>query len=213
MLIIMMIVSMGSLVAPRKHIVMIDLMIEDEVRPTAAPVPEVKPHAVTKKTSQPVMEKKPQPVMRSIQQPMRFIHEVQAEKQAPIPEPPVQKQEPAIRITEPFSQATDPVAGSPVKSRETQRKGYLKEQFFYIRDLVQKKAVYPRMAQRLSWEGNVAVSFLILADGTVRDIKVVTSSGKDILDKNAVEAVRNASPFPRPPVEVELRIPLTYKLM
>ncbi len=93
------------------------------------------------------------------------------------------------------------------------KSGYANEQFAYIRELVQKKAFYPRIAVRMEWEGKVEVSFVILSDGRAKDIKVAKSSGREILDNSAIEAVKLASPFPRPPATVELKVPVTYKLL
>lgn len=76
-----------------------------------------------------------------------------------------------------------------------------------------KKAFYPKIAVRMEWEGKVEVSFIILSDGGVKGIKVVKSSGREILDKSAMEAVKLASPFPRPSATVELKAPVSYKLL
>ncbi|MEK6652305.1 MAG: energy transducer TonB [Nitrospirota bacterium] len=37
-------------------------------------------------------------------------------------------------------------------------------------------------------------------------------SGITLLDRNAIETVKKASPFPRPPVEAQLLIPIKYSL-
>ncbi len=89
---------------------------------------------------------------------------------------------------------------------------YLREHFSYIVGVVQKHVSYPRVARQLGWEGRVVVSFVLLFDGSVRDVKVMQSSGRDVLDRNAVEAVRKAVPFPRPPAESQLIIPIVYRL-
>jgi len=89
---------------------------------------------------------------------------------------------------------------------------YLKKNFFYIRDLIQKNITYPRVARQMGWQGKVTVSFLILNDGRIIDIKVKQSSGKEILDNNAVETVKRASPFPPPPVKAEITVPVVYAL-
>jgi len=89
---------------------------------------------------------------------------------------------------------------------------YLKKNFFYIRDLIQKNITYPRVARQMGWQGKVTVSFLILNDGHISNIKIKQSSGKDILDNNAVETVKNASPFPPPPVRAEITVPVVYAL-
>jgi protein TonB len=81
-----------------------------------------------------------------------------------------------------------------------------------IRDRIQRGIAYPAMARTMGWEGKVVVAFLILPDGSVRNIRVVQRSGHEILDRVAVEAVRNASPFPRPPAEAEVITPVVYRL-
>jgi hypothetical protein len=48
--------------------------------------------------------------------------------------------------------------------------------------------------------------------GSAKDIKVMRSSGVDVLDKSAIEAVENASPFPKPPIEAQIIIPIVYRL-
>ncbi len=64
----------------------------------------------------------------------------------------------------------------------------------------------------MSMEGYVIISFLVCLDGNVKGIQVNKASGFSTLDDNAVQAVMKASPFPPPPVEVRIIIPITYKL-
>ena len=198
LLIIVTIFSVSSLIVPHRQIVRIDLTVEDKVQEATPPAPP-----------QPIAVKAPEPVKQQIQQPTPAVHEVQADKQAPLPEPVVQRQEPVREVISSVKPATSP----PVPPREPPQPGYSREQFFYIRDLVQKKAMYPKIAQQRSWEGQVVISFVVLSNGSATEIKVVNSSGRDILDRSAVEAVKSASPFPRPPAELELKMPITYKLL
>ena len=76
---------------------------------------------------------------------------------------------------------------------------YLKEQFTYISTIIFKRIKYPEEAQARGLQGKVLISFVILEDGNVKDIKVLNSSGSDMLDKNAVETVKASAPFPKPP--------------
>ena len=89
---------------------------------------------------------------------------------------------------------------------------YVKQHFAYIKELIEKEFVYPRIARRRGLEGKVVVSFVICKDGTVHEIKIVESSGHKILDKNAVACVNRAAPFPPPPTRAELVFPITYML-
>ena len=91
-----------------------------------------------------------------------------------------------------------------------QRKKYLKKNFAYIRDLIQKNAAYPKLARQMGWEGRVTVSFLISSDGNTKNIRIKQSSGIEILDQSSIEAVKKASPFPKPPSEAQIIIPISY---
>ena len=90
--------------------------------------------------------------------------------------------------------------------------GYLKANFSYIRDMIMKRMIYPEKAREMGWQGKVKVSFVISSDGFVKDIRILESSGIKILDRNAVETVEKASPFPRPPAAAQLIIPISYRL-
>jgi protein TonB len=89
---------------------------------------------------------------------------------------------------------------------------YLRANFTYIRDMIQKKVVYPTIARKMGWEGKVTVSFVIFSDGLTKDLRVMRSSSVEVLDKSAIEAVKDASPFPKPPAEAQIIIPIVYKL-
>jgi TonB family protein len=102
--------------------------------------------------------------------------------------------------------------GGDTHSFDVKRAKYLKANFLYIRELINKKVSYPIEARQKEWEGKVKLAFIILTDGSVRGIQLMQSSGYSILDKSAVEAVKNASPFPKPPAEAQIVIPIVYKL-
>lgn len=95
---------------------------------------------------------------------------------------------------------------------EGMKQSYLKEHFAYIRDIVQKKLGYPAIARKMGWEGRVIISFVVCPDGHARDITIREGSGIELLDKNATAAVQQAMPFPKPPAEAQLIIPINYSL-
>ncbi|MFA6147610.1 MAG: energy transducer TonB [bacterium] len=84
--------------------------------------------------------------------------------------------------------------------------------FAYVRDAIQRGIVYPAAARKMGWEGQVMVAFRLLPDGSVRDVQVVQGSGYAALDRGAIDAVRNASPFPRSPDGAKLITPVVYRL-
>jgi periplasmic protein TonB len=95
---------------------------------------------------------------------------------------------------------------------DAERIKYMKENFFYIKDLINRQVTYPKTARQMGWQGKVKISFFISSNGYAKGIKIVESSGVAVLDKNAIEAVKSSSPFPKPPVEAQLIIPISYQL-
>lgn len=75
---------------------------------------------------------------------------------------------------------------------------------------------YPAEARANHWEGKVVVEVVIRDDGEVVGIKISESSGRAILDQEALTVMRRASPLKlkhslkRP--SVTLLVPIIYKL-
>ncbi len=90
--------------------------------------------------------------------------------------------------------------------------GYAKGNYRYIRKRILQHLVYPPQALRMGLQGTVTLSFLIDREGRANDIRVIGSSGYDHIDQSALEAVRNASPFPPPPESARIVIPIGLKL-
>lgn len=76
---------------------------------------------------------------------------------------------------------------------------------------------YPRAAIDNSWEGEVVVLLTIGADGRIAALRLRTSSGYEILDRQALDMFRNAKPFVPLPrelrgVEFEVELRAIYSL-
>ncbi len=95
---------------------------------------------------------------------------------------------------------------------EMLRERYRREHFAYIRDLILEHLEYPAMARRMGWHGALAVSFVVQETGRAEKIRIVKSSGYEILDRNVAQTIREVQPFPKPPVKAELIIPVLYSL-
>ncbi len=109
--------------------------------------------------------------------------------------------------------ASKAIETSYTSSEEEQRQLYLKEKLSVISQIIQKNISYPPIARRMGWEGRVVLSIRLCTDGTVKEIKVLESSGYEVLDRNAVDTVRRvAGLFPKPPVEVVVKVPVNYRL-
>ena len=76
---------------------------------------------------------------------------------------------------------------------------------------------YPESARSDHLEGRVNVQFVLSADGIVKNIKIMKSSRHKRLDEAAIDAIKKASPFPRPPgflfkAPVTLSIDILFEL-
>jgi len=90
---------------------------------------------------------------------------------------------------------------------------YLREKLSIISSIVQRSITYPNIARKMGWEGRVLLSITLSEDGSLKDVKVLESSGYQVLDKNAVDTVKRvAHLFPKPPAEVIIKLPINYKL-
>lgn len=58
-----------------------------------------------------------------------------------------------------------------------------------LREELSKYFYYPASAQRKNWEGQVVLSFTIMPDGVIHEININKSSGYDVLDNAAIEAL------------------------
>ncbi len=82
---------------------------------------------------------------------------------------------------------------------------------------IAKHKQYPRIAQMRGWQGDVLLDLKLDGNGKVLSAAVQQSSGFDALDKQALEMVRKASPFPAPPEALRSRtfnitVPVSFKL-
>jgi protein TonB len=103
-----------------------------------------------------------------------------------------------------------PGPGTPATETAGQR--YLREQFAYIRERVMARLTYPPLARRQGWSGVVRVEFTIRDDGTIEDLRIVTSSGRSLLDRQALRAVQAAAPFPPPPAPAIIDLPVHFAI-
>jgi protein TonB len=90
---------------------------------------------------------------------------------------------------------------------------FLRERLSVISNIVQRHINYPPIARRMGWEGRVLVSFVLEPNGDIRDLKVLKSCGYEVLDKEALDAIRRSyREFPKPPVSVVVKLPINFRL-
>ena len=89
----------------------------------------------------------------------------------------------------------------------------------YINNVYKKiidAVYYPQDAKKAGWQGTVKLSLNINYDGTLKEVKLLQSSGYSILDQAALETVYRQAPYPALPEQVqqdELRveIPVAFR--
>lgn len=92
-------------------------------------------------------------------------------------------------------------------------KEFLNAHLGEIRGLLVQNLKYPKMAQKLKMQGEVRIAFTLGTDGSVEDIKIIESSGFDLLDDDARTLIeKTASKFPKPSKSVRISVPLNYVL-
>jgi protein TonB len=80
-----------------------------------------------------------------------------------------------------------------------------------------KHKQYPRIAQMRGWQGEAIVELQLDGNGKLKSKKIIQSSGYESLDKQALEMVEKASPFPAPPEALRgsnfsIKVPIPFKL-
>ena len=82
------------------------------------------------------------------------------------------------------------------------------EAMLRYQDMVKQKIEscrrYPPWAKKQGFEGTVHIKFTILSTGFTKNIKIIKSSGFNILDKEAISTIKRAQPFPPIPEEMKV---------
>lgn len=163
---------------------------------------------VQKKTTEPVkkeIEAKPvdaeayAPVPSAVSSVVSEVAEVKEKVSAPAESGVSVVKTPAVQTAEP--------ADADISS------AYRQANLQSIQSKIKGRLVYPMIARKNGWTGKVDVVFRLEKDGSVNHIRIAKASGFNILDSQAVEAVRSAAPFPAPPRPIELTLPVTFSLL
>jgi protein TonB len=74
-----------------------------------------------------------------------------------------------------------------------------------LKDRILTHWIYPLAAQRNLIQGSLLIVFRLDRGGNLIDCNIARSSGHDILDTHALEAIRSADPFPPFPEDIKVQ--------
>lgn len=86
-----------------------------------------------------------------------------------------------------------------------------------LADAISKYKQYPKIAQMRGWQGLIIIELQLNPQGGVIYSQIKKSSGYDVLDQEALEMIKRASPFPQPPEALRNKnftvlVPIAFKL-
>ncbi len=95
--------------------------------------------------------------------------------------------------------------GSNSNGSSTSKNKIISKYLSKIRIIIEKHKKYPLIARKRIIEGKVFLQFELMNNGTVKNIKILKSSGSIILDNAAKKAILSSTPFPEFPKMLKLK--------
>jgi len=177
--------------------------IPEPPKPIEPPKPEPIKEVIKPKVT-------PKPIAKPIEAPSPI-----AQEEAP-PPPAVDK---VIAVEPVIESKPEVIAPTPIETPTppVDMDNALNEYGGLLGRAIAKHKQYPKIAQMRGWQGDVMLDLKLDGDGNLLTAKVHNSSGHEALDKQALEMVRKASPFPAPPDALRNRtfnitVPVSFKL-
>jgi len=165
------------------------------------------PQTVPVETTEAVTTSEALPVVREAEAPL--TSPVMAETLSASPPEPTVVSRPVVEATQPAVRQL-PVRSAPATKVDY---GWLAEALW---SKVEQLKRYPHMARMNRWEGRVVLRVVIREDGHLLDLAVAESSGHSVLDQDALEILRQASPLklkhPLGKSQVVVQVPISYRL-
>jgi periplasmic protein TonB len=129
----------------------------------------------------------------------------------------------AISVAQPTPKEVAPAPPAETVSKipnivpQEQLTQHLESYSSLLANAIAKFKQYPKIAQMRGWQGTVIADLEIDSKGTVISIKIKKSSTYEVLDNEALEMIRKASPFPAPPESLRgknfnVLVPISFKL-
>ena len=158
----------------------------------------------------------PQPIKIETPQPIKKVEPIQKkitpiiDKNATSVAQPMPKEEVPPSPAETISKIPNIMPQEPVTQ-------YLESYSSLLANAIAKYKQYPKIAQMRGWQGTVIVDLEIDIKGAVISVKIKKSSTYEVLDNEALEMIKKASPFPAPPESLRgknfnVLVPISFKL-
>ncbi len=200
---------------------LLEITLAPKTEPQAQPDPVQPEPEVTKPKIEPKLKPEPKPVIKN--KPSPIVQETQPVVETPVITPPqeviavkpVAERPPPVQtipINEPVKEPPPPPAPSQAEiDNATGRYGNA------LWSAISKHKKYPKIAQMRGWQGETIIELELDGTGKLKSKKVVQSSGYEVLDKQALEMVEKALPFPTPPEALRnsnftITVPVPFKL-
>lgn len=124
-----------------------------------------------------------------------------------------------IAVTKPAAvpAVPPPVPSAPVSRPTTTDSAALAAYGRNLAGAVARHQRYPRLAQMRQWQGTALLQLELAADGQLQSVRVLSSSGHEVLDQQAVDMVRAAVPLPPLPASLAghsltVDVPVVFRL-
>ncbi|BFU93574.1 MAG: hypothetical protein NTNFB02_02960 [Nitrospira sp.] len=139
---------------------------------------------------------------------------------APVTEQAAVVHQPAVMQRESVTQSDFPLVEQKAVQHRVVQYRQVQADYGWLRDTLWKRIQelkrYPALARSNHWEGKVVVAAVIREDGTVVGLRIAESSGRPILDQEALSVMRQASPLtlkhPLGKPQVTILVPISYRL-
>jgi protein TonB len=179
-------------------------VMQVKLAPAVKPQPEpepVKPEPV-KPQAAPKPEPRPTPAPRHIIAPSPIVEPLPHTESVPEPSPPAAITAPAKPETPPTFTVPPPPPPEPPRPSSPSQQDIDAARNLYGSLLgreIAKYKQYPEIARRRGWQGEVVVDIQLDKNGNLQSSTIQKSSNHEALDKQALEMVKKAAPFPAPP--------------
>ncbi|KAE9531769.1 hypothetical protein A1D25_01385 [Ursidibacter arcticus] len=85
-----------------------------------------------------------------------------------------------------------------------------------VKSHLEKRLRYPEQALRKRWKGKPVIQIILDSKGNVLSSTVISSSGKESFDREAIDNAKRSSPLPQPPADllqnnkISINIPINF---